>query len=65
EPLHKFYIYDTNEIKSYVRVYNPETDQPATTMEETYQSSLELEFFEDEDKVTINLDYHIYLDDDC
>ncbi|CAK2475675.1 hypothetical protein [Vibrio crassostreae] len=61
EPLHKYYIHNTSDAKSHVRVYNPETEQPETTLEETYQHALELEFIEEEDKVKINLDYHVYM----
>ncbi|WP_210441645.1 hypothetical protein [Vibrio crassostreae] len=61
EPLHKFYIHDTNNPQSYVTLYNPESKEEKATAEQVYADSLEIEFIDEENKVTVNLDYHIYL----
>ncbi len=62
-PLHKYYIHNADNPKPYVTLFNSKTDAEPT-METAFENSIEFQFIDEEVKVIIELEYHIYANED-
>lgn len=60
ESLNAFYVYDTKECPALVTLYNPEINQKLTPLDENMGNAFEFQFIDEEGKVTVKVDAHIY-----